>query len=141
MALGWDDALVTDSPLDALVAEELGSVTFLTNYLQLDFGGARFTSYVWPMVTHHGARRRIGESGYRDALCALIAREVTSTDASPEMGLVIRLGLDEVVINPLPTDLAGPEIAMLQVHEDAFREASLTVWRPDEDVFAGRDWS
>lgn len=43
-------------------------------------------------------------------------------------------------MNPELTDLDGPEIARLQVHEDSFREAARTVWRPGEGVFAARDW-
>ena len=132
---------MTDSLLAALVSEELGSVVFVNGHVQLDFGNARFTAYVWPKVTVGGVTRDFGDQGYRDALCALITHEVTSTEESPEAGLVIRFGLGEVVTNPEPQDLAGPEIAMLQVHEDAFRDYSLAVWRPGEDVFAGRDWS
>jgi hypothetical protein len=109
--------------------------------LQLDFGNARFTAYVWPTVTIGDVTREFGDRGYRDALCALITHEVSSTEESPGAGLVIRFGLGEIVTNPEPTDLAGPEIAMLQVHEDAFREASWGVWRPGERVFSGRDWS
>jgi hypothetical protein len=130
---------VTDSLLEALVAEELGAVVFVMDYLQLDFGNARFTAYVWPTVTIGDVTREFGDRGYRDALCALITHEVTSTEESPGAGLVIRFGLGEIVTNPEPTDLAGPEIAMLQVHEDAFREASWAVWLPGEHVFAGRD--
>ncbi|WP_244931094.1 hypothetical protein [Nocardioides sp. W7] len=68
-----------------------------------------------------------GDPGYRDALCALISHEVIETEESPAAGLVIRLGLGEVAIHPEPTELSGPEIAMLQVHADAFQDASLAV--------------
>ena len=132
---------MTDSLLTALVEEELGSVVFVMDYLQLDFGNARLSAYVWPTVSIGDVRRGFGDPGYRDALCALITHEVIETEESPEAGLVVRFGLGEVVINPEPTDLSGPEIAMLQVHEDAFRDASWIVWRPGEDVFAERDWS
>lgn len=72
--------------------------------------------------------------------CALITHEVVETEESPEAGLV-RFGLGQVVVNPEATDVSGSEIAMLQVHADAFRDASWTVWRPGEGVFASRDWS
>jgi hypothetical protein len=132
---------VTDSLLEALVEEELGSVVFVMDYLQLDFGAARFSAYAWPTVTIGNVRREFGDSGYRDALCALITHEVISTEESSEAGLVIRFHLGEIATNPGPTDLDGPEIAMLQVHAGPFRNAALMVWRPGEDVFAGRDWS
>lgn len=131
---------MTDSLLEALVEEELGSIVFVMDYLQLDFGNARLSVYVWPTVSIGDVSRGFGDPGYRDALCALIAHEVVETEESPEAGLVIRFGLGEVVIKPEPTDLSGPEIAMLQVHENSYRDASWMVWRPGEDVFAGPEW-
>jgi hypothetical protein len=132
---------VTDSLLQALVAEELGSVVFVMDYLQLDFGAARFSAYAWPTVTIGEVSREFGDPGYRDALCALITHEVISTEESSAAGLVIRFHLGEIATNPEPTDLDGAEIAMLQVHEGPFQDAAWMVWRPGEDVFAGRDWS
>lgn len=132
---------MSDSSLGALVEEHLESVVFVMDYLQLDFRDARFTAYVWPAVTIGDVTLRFGDPGYRDALCAFITHEVTSTKESPEAGLVIRFGLGELVTNPEPTDLSGPEIAQLQLHSGPFRDAALTVWRPGEDVFAQREWS
>lgn len=54
---------VDESPLKALVEEQLGSVVFVMDYIQLDFSSARITAYVWPTVTlgdatlHFGDRR------------------------------------------------------------------------------------
>ena len=104
------------SLLKALVEEQLGSVVFVMDYVQLDFSVARFRAYVWPTVNIGDAILHFGE-------------------------LVIRFGLGQIVTNPEPTHLVGAEIAQLQVHEGPFKDASLTVWRPGEDVFAGRDWS
>jgi len=132
---------VSDSLLEALVEEQLGSVVFVMDYLQLDFGDARFTAYVWPTVTIGGTTLLFGDPGYRNALCAFITHEVTSAEESPEAGLVIRFGFGEIVTNPAPTDLSGPEIAHLQLHEGPFRDAAWTVWRPGEDVFAALDGS
>lgn len=132
---------VSDSPLEALVEEQLGSVVFVMDYLQLDFGDARFTAYIWPVVTIGDAALHFGEPGYRDGLCSLIAHEVTSAEESTEEGLVIRFGLGEISTNPAAEDLRAPEIAQLQLHEGPFRDAAWTVWRPGEGVFAGRDWS
>ncbi|MER7470723.1 hypothetical protein [Micromonospora sp. NPDC000018] len=116
-------------------------MVFVMDYLQLDFDAARFTAYVRPMVTIGDATIQFGDPGYQDALCAFITHEVTSAEESPEAGLVIRFGLGEIVTNPAATDLGGPEIAQLQIHEGPLRDAAWAVWRPGEDVFAGRDWS
>ena len=130
-----------ESLLKALVEEQLGSVVFVMDYLQLDFSAARFTAYVWPTVTIGDVILHFGDPGYRDALCAFIAHEVVAAEESSETGLMIRFGLGQIATNPGPTDLVGAEIAQLQVYEGPFQDASLTVWRPGEDVFAGRDWS
>src|SRR5215468_8546154 len=106
---------MAESILEALVGEELGSVVFVMDYLQLDFVNARLTAYVWPTVTVGDVSRRFGDPGYRDALCALITHEVIETEESASAGLVVRFGLGEVVINPEAIDLCGAEIAMLQV--------------------------
>jgi hypothetical protein len=132
---------VSGSLLEALVEEELGSVAFVMDYVELDFSAARFSAYVWPTVTIGDTTLHFGDRGYRDALCALITHEVLSTDESPEVGLVIRFGLGEIVTNPGPTELGGPEIAQLQVHENSFRDDAWAVWRPGEGIFSGRDWS
>lgn len=128
-----------ESLLDVLVEEQLGSVAFVMDYLQLDFSHARFTTYVWPTVMIGEALLRYGDPGYRDALCAFIAHEVTSVEESAGSGLVIRFDLGEIATHPSPADVAGPEIAQLQVHADSFREASWMVWQPGDGVFAGRD--
>ena len=86
-------------------------------------------------------RHHFGDPGYRDALCTFITHEVTAVKESPEAGLVIRFGVGEIVTNPEPTDLGGPEIAQLQLRGDSFRDEAWMVWRPGEDVFAGLDWS
>lgn len=70
-ALTWDGGLAT-------LSEQLGSVVFVGDYLQLDFSDAQFTAYVWPTVTIGGTTRQFGDPGYRDALCAFITHEVTA---------------------------------------------------------------
>lgn len=132
---------MSDSLLTALAREELGSVVFVRDYLQLDFSTARFAVFVWPTVRADDVVHRPGDPGYRDALCALIGRQVTATGESVETGLVIQFGSAELVTNPDPSELCGPEIAMLTVDEGPFQAAGWAVWRPGEDTFAGPAWS
>jgi hypothetical protein len=65
--------------LNILVGEKLSSVTFVMNYLQLDFDGNQFTCYVWPVVINGGKEYHFGEPDYRNSLCSLIAQVVKQT--------------------------------------------------------------
>ncbi|MBW9214712.1 hypothetical protein KV102_07625 [Mumia sp. zg.B53] len=123
------------SLLDALVEEELGSVVFVGDYLQLDFSHAVFTAYVWPIVTVGRRVLHFGDPGYRDGLCAFIGHEVAGVKESPETGLVIEFGLGEIVTSPRSAELDGPEIALLHLHEDSFRDKAWDVWRVGETPF------
>jgi hypothetical protein len=100
---------LSGSLLEALVEEQLGSVAFVMDHLRLDFSAARFSAYVWPRVTIGDTTLHFGDRGYRDALCAFITHAVLSIDESPEVGLVIRFGLGEIVTKPGPTELGGAE--------------------------------
>jgi hypothetical protein len=124
-----------------LSGDRLESVVFVADYLQLNFHGGRFSAYVWPVVAMDGKIRHFGEAGYRDALCALIGHEVLMAGASPEAGLVVEFALGTIVTKPASHELAGPEIAMLELHEGPFEEAAWDVWRTGEDIFAGCEWS
>jgi hypothetical protein len=132
---------VSDSLLDALVDDQLGSVTFVMDYVQLGFGNASFSAYVWPTVVIGDATLQLGDPGYRDAMCAFIGHSVTAAQESPAGGLLVRFALGDVVTNPEPTDMEGAEIAQLRVYDPLTQVTSVAVWRPGEGVFAGRDWS
>ncbi|MBG0825956.1 hypothetical protein HS048_35380 [Planomonospora sp. ID91781] len=129
---------MTDSLLSALIGQELGSVVFVRDYVQLDFDGPRFTLFVWPQVSLDSAVRVMGDPGYRDALCALIGHTVLATTENPEAGLVVDFGRGSVTVKPQPAHLEGPEIAMLSGFTD--REDWM-VWRPQEYPFDDLEWS
>lgn len=127
-----------DSHLQALVGAELSSVVFVRDYLQLDFDGPRLTLYVWPQVVIGDEVRRLGDLGYRDALCALIGQVVRSAADSTDTGLLVILETGSVVTKPEPAELSGPEIATLSGFTDS---AAWMVWRPGERPFDGPGWS
>ena len=81
------------SLMTKLVEEPLGSVTFVQDYVQLDFGDARLTAYAWPSVEIGDVTFPFGDRGYTDALCAFIAHEVITAEESPEAGLRIQFAL------------------------------------------------
>ncbi|MFE3193695.1 hypothetical protein ACFXHA_32165 [Nocardia sp. NPDC059240] len=115
-----------------MIGLELASVVFVRNYVQLDFDGPRLTCFVWPTVEIGGAARSLGDSGYRDALCAFISQTVTSVDEAVGTGLVLRFALGAVTIDPTPDEVEGPEIAMLA----GFPDEAWDLWRPGENIFA-----
>jgi hypothetical protein len=110
----------------------MSSVTFVTDYLQLDFSGPRLTLYVWPDVRLLSEpQRSLGDNGFRDAMCLLIDSEVRDVRESTTEGLILCFDLGELQVNPEPSQLTGPEIAMYQSGS-----AELMVWRPGEGPFA-----
>ncbi|MFG2044964.1 hypothetical protein [Dactylosporangium sp. NPDC048998] len=125
-----------DSLLAALIGEELASVIFIRDYVELDFDGPRLSVYVWPRVAVGTDIRRISDPGYRDALCALIGHTVTSSTESGEVGLVIDFGPGSVEIKPRPSEVERPEIAMLRGFADG---PEWMVWRPGEGPFGAQD--
>ena len=44
--------------LHPIVGEFPSAVTFVMDYLQLDFNGHRLTSYIWPLVHNEGKERQ-----------------------------------------------------------------------------------
>lgn len=65
-------------PLGVLFSEQLGAVSFVQDYLQLDFEGHKLTMIIWPAVRIGLEQRTFGEPGYRDALCSLIGHSPTA---------------------------------------------------------------
>jgi hypothetical protein len=127
--------------LSELVGESLSSVVFVLDYLQLDFNGSRFTSWVWPDVRIGAESLAFGDRGYRDALCAFIDHEVMSADETQAAGLVIRFGLGSISTNPRAHEVPGPEIAMLTIYDSMYQTEAWDIWRPGEGIFTGPDWS
>ncbi|MEV6860639.1 hypothetical protein AB0M44_06515 [Streptosporangium subroseum] len=129
---------MTDSLFPALVGEEMSSVIFVRDYVQLDFNGPRLSLFSWPQIAVDSEVRLMGDPGYRDALCSLIGHTVLTVTEGADTGLVIGFGPGSVVINPEPSQLEGPEIALLDGFID---RADWMAWRPGEYPFDGPEWS
>ncbi|WP_199486538.1 hypothetical protein [Actinomadura logoneensis] len=125
---------MTDSLLLALIGQEMTSVIFVRDYLQLDFDGPRLSLFVWPQVTTDAQARQIGDPGYRDSLCSLIGHPVRAIDENPGTGLALHFDSGSIVANPDPSQLEGPEIAMLN---GIAGSTGWMVWRPGEFPFDG----
>ncbi len=111
---------------------ELTSVAFVGDYVQLVFNGPTLSCFTWPTVKSGGSELRIGEPGYRDALCDLMSRAVSSAVEREGDGLRIDLGDAAIVVKPVDGETTGHEVAMLS----GFSDHDWMVWRPGEPAFA-----
>jgi hypothetical protein len=97
-------------PLEKIVGEQLSSVEFVQDYVQLHFDGPTITAFVWPTLNLRENIMRFGDSEYRDELCARIARKVTSARIIEMVCLIVQFddGV-ELNISLKPEDRVGPE--------------------------------
>jgi hypothetical protein len=94
--------------ISAIEGEQLSSVTFVMDYLQLSFNSAWLTLYIWPEVFRPEGSYAFGEPGYRDVLCEQITEIVSMTSLEDvaleiefENGVIFRTSLrDEDYVGP-----------------------------------------
>ena len=76
-----DEPKTLDQALKRLIGEQLSSVEFVQDYLQLRFDGQCLTVYGF---VHHVVRNQCsiswGQPGYRDMLCGLISHKIKQTE-------------------------------------------------------------
>ncbi|MVN23468.1 hypothetical protein [Mucilaginibacter arboris] len=94
--------------LNILIEEKLSSVTFVMDYLQVDFDGNGFTFYIWPVVTVENIEYKFGDSYYRDKLCSLIAQIVKSVSYVDNKEIVIHFDNENKLF--LSLDPNNPDI-------------------------------
>ena len=123
----WAEAL-----LQVIVGEQLGSVTFVQDYVQLAFDGSCLTAVTVPTVEAAGHTFRWGDAGYRDELCERIARRVTA--ARIERGVAIVIAFDDGAL--VRVSLRAEDLQGLSAESATFQGAlgtPLVVFRPGED--------
>jgi hypothetical protein len=82
--------------ISGIVGQELKSVTFIEDFLELRFGTPCLTLYDWPHVLLTDFSVAYGEPEYRNALCAQIGEEVV--EASLEEGDALTIELANGVV-------------------------------------------
>ena len=82
--------------VSALIGEELKSVCFVEDYLELCFGEAKVTFFAWPHVLLTEFSVAYGEPEYRNAVCAQIGEQVA--EASLEQGAALTIELQNGVV-------------------------------------------
>jgi hypothetical protein len=111
--------------LSDLKNRRLSAVTFVQNYVQLEFDGLRLTAFLWPILKTGGAQKDVSTPGYRDLLCSHIGELVSNAYTVPGTKLVIEFEDGTMAeISLSPDDQVGPEAAML-----SDSKKPISVWR------------
>ncbi len=93
---------VFDRP-QALEQEELGSICFVRDYVELRFDGPIIRSFVGPIIERDGSRLRFPDEGSRDALCEFIGQALVEVRESPsELTLSFHEGIIRVPLKAEP---------------------------------------
>jgi hypothetical protein len=106
------DRVLADRGLEMIVGEDLSSVTFVMDYLQLDFNCQSLSAYTLPSVRRGDKAFQPMSEGYRDVLCSLIGTTVDGIDVREQDAIDIRFREGSIVSISLRTeDAIGPESA------------------------------
>ena len=96
--------------LSSIEGQELSSVTFVQDYLVLDFNGPVLTLYIWPEVFRPEGSYGFGEPGFRDMLCEEIANDVETATFAEAIALEIAFESGTIFRIPLrDQDYVGAE--------------------------------
>ena len=96
--------------ISAIEGEELKSVAFVEDFLELRFGVPLLTLYDWPHVLLTDFSVAFGEPEYRNALCSLIGERVSTASLEEDDALTIEFGNGLVLgLSLREEDVDGPE--------------------------------
>lgn len=98
----------------AIEGEQLSAVTFVQDYVQLHFDGPMITAVTRPVVIAGDASFDFDAAGYRDQLCALIARVVSRA--------YVRLG------DRLQIDFPDRASLIVSLKPDAYRAGEAVIF-------------
>lgn len=108
------------SLIEHLNNEQLSSVEFVQDYLQLHFEDKTLTCYIWPYLRSNGRTYRNGDIDYKNQLCNVIANHVLHVDFIENVTLTITFSNASEIILSLDNsnaDIIG-EIAILSDNEN-----------------------
>ena len=109
------------SILDELKGRNLSAVTFVQDYLQLQFDGPLLNVFVWPRIITPTMTGNFGMPDYRDGLCAQIGKPVG--DVVAETDVTFRLFFTDgsiIEVSLLPGSRQGPEAVVFQDGKGGF---------------------
>jgi hypothetical protein len=107
--------------LEKLTGEQLSAVTFVQDYLQLQFDGPLLNIFVWPRITSPVAFVSFEMPGYRDALCAQIGKIVGGVVAELDKNFCLFFTDGSIIdVSLLPSARKGPEAVVFQDGKGGF---------------------
>jgi hypothetical protein len=96
--------------ISAIEGEELKSVAFVEDFLELRFGTSLLTLYDWPHVLLTDFSVGYGEPEYRNALCSQIGEMVSTAALEEDDALTIEFASGVVFgLSLREEDVDGPE--------------------------------
>jgi hypothetical protein len=105
--------------LEAIVGEQLSSVEFVQDYVQLHFDGPTITLFVWPIIKLHDKTVNFGQLGYRDELCGRIGHKVLVASLRDGDALILTFDDSTSLHTSLrPEDNTGPEVGYFRASAD-----------------------
>lgn len=87
-----------------LIGEQLSSIEFVQDYLQLHFDGRYLIAYIWPKVSINGCQYAYGDLDYRNMLCELIGKIIHDIYIEEEKELKIIFDSASIVLNLNPNN-------------------------------------
>ena len=75
--------------LGIIIGEQLSSVEFVQDYLQLHFEDSNLICYTWPKIYTYESVYIFGDTEYRNKLCEFISHVVDSVKVSEKEVLII----------------------------------------------------
>ena len=109
--------------IDDLVNDELSAVSCVRDYVEFHFDGPVLRALSDPQLEVGGTRVQFPGEGSRDALCALIGRQVTRAEVIQREYIRLEFGDARLTISLRQSDLNGPEAAHLMGYPDG-----MAVW-------------
>ncbi|WP_158752832.1 hypothetical protein [Dyella sp. S184] len=98
-----------------LLQKKLVSVTFIKDYLQLNFDGPYFNFYDYPSINVGGEIFDSKKFGYREHICNLIGSKVVLIKEDIDSNISINFdNSSSVSLSLKPEDRSSVEIAMFQ---------------------------
>jgi hypothetical protein len=109
-----EESEMNEIPLGPIVGEQLTAVTFIHDYLQLQFDATlAMTLLVFPVLNVGDNRLSIGEPGYRDALCERIEKTVTHAYVRENEEMRIAFSdASSISVSLREADRIGPETVL-----------------------------